>query len=1080
MNALSVLLENVDLTMSAGGQVSEPVRQSLASRLQSEGVKKGEVLFKPSDAFSGFLRIIENNIFFHLLEVLDLQASASTSANDGRATGITFETEFFSMSDTMVNFEGYNPINICAFELLCTAEKISSHSEFAGDDETRTMSGGGTVLDKLDALDFTYIIKPVACIRACIRLIAMKHPQGPNGLLDVLDDLFKKISKIHPQTHFFHSTLGSLRGYLESLNEAAAEGSWVFMAFRDDPYANVLHFSQRYFLKGSSYTSGTVPQFEIKLINSGDIDLQGFYVRTDDSSEEPVYKHKNDFSIVRHRQIINEEGDENKDEHVFIWYIIHLKRSTAYYSCATADSSTLPPSLGWRVVDAGLNPAPTIIITLSSSMLAEANHGVPSNTSKILKNHDNVLSAAAEYEEDISDDRTEIITAKQYDGMLANASEFSLIVKHRHEELMRGAADNEGSRSVTDDTKGAFESFGSNDGGVDRGRSCRKNAFKRVYSFEADAESSSLGDEFKSNESASVTNGGSISRDIPGNIPALNEIERESSEFLNGLIERCDAVIDRYKKHLEGLNTESRREDPGNTFSMAIEGVSDAFREQWTFENILRSRTAKKFYDASIDFTELQYNIQQAMTPEHLDFQTYTPIVRVLGMRLARHDEIAEGINRRRFRYVTRIYVKTELLFEESGNVARSCTEDEDIGLGFVSESIEDSDLVSESMPTSTSASGDVIKRDFPEAMADLLMNLDISDRVVYTLAYDLGELCSLHTSLSDVLIASDIHPPSFPDPFSIEALEESLIEGLFKESDDADTYVYNHDWLSRTQPNQVLTSLIRDYNNCHEDVSLAQTTIACLEGYLADILTLIEEILSNDGSSYEETKSDLIDILRRFFRISPLSGRSTSGVTLKLLPESEFVPVSPSEEELLRRQRFTCAGCGEPLRAGLFMALNSEKNYAYCEHSKSLFCKRWCHFDSTLPLPQRVLETFDLGPVKVSDPSLHYLRMMWRKPIIEIDTLNPHLINSVSVLYRMREKRRQAISYLRDFTTTDVSTHKLSQLISDTIGFEHSYLFMHDSLYSMEDLVSLRDERLLVKMSEFITALAESREFTM
>ena len=254
----------------------------------------------------------------------------------------------------MVNSEGYNPINICAFELLCTAEKISGHSdgEFAGDDETRTISGGGTVLDKLDTLDFTYICKPVACIRACIRLIAMKHPQGPNGLLDVLDDLFKKVSKIHPQTNFFHSTLGRLRGYLESLNEAAAEGSWGFVAFRDDPYANVLHFSQRYFLKGSSLyhfqvTSGTVPQFEIKLINSGYIDLQGSYVRTDGSSEEPVYTHKNDFSIVRHRQIIN-EGDENKDEHVFIWYIIHLKRSTAYYSCATADSSTLPPSLGWK------------------------------------------------------------------------------------------------------------------------------------------------------------------------------------------------------------------------------------------------------------------------------------------------------------------------------------------------------------------------------------------------------------------------------------------------------------------------------------------------------------------------------------------------------------------------------------------------------------------------------------------------------------------------------------------------------------------------------------------------------------
>ena len=80
-----------------------------------------------------------------------------------------------------------------------------------------------------------------------------------------------------------------------------------------------------------------------------------------------------------------------------------------------------------------------------------------------------------------------------------------------------------------------------------------------MYSFEADAESSSLVAELKSDESGSVKNCGSISRDIPGNLPALNEIERESSEFLNGLIERCDVVIDRYKKHLEGLNTEKSK-----------------------------------------------------------------------------------------------------------------------------------------------------------------------------------------------------------------------------------------------------------------------------------------------------------------------------------------------------------------------------------------------------------------------------------------------------------------------------------------------------------------------------------------
>lgn len=1084
MNALSVLFENVDLSMSAGtsggGEIPGPSRASLAAKLQSEGIKKGEVLYKPSDAFTGFLRIVENNIFFHLLEILDYQATASVSGDDRRAIERgTRETEFFSMTDVGAKSDSCSPIYICAYELLSSAEKISDQDDYqlSINDKTKmnTRTDERRVIEKLDRLDFVYINRPVACIRACVRLIAMKHPQGPSGLLDVLDDLFKKVSKIHPQSNYFHTTLERLRNYLSSLHEASREGSWGFVSFRDDPYANVLHFSKRYFLRASPNINETLSYFEIKLINCGDLGVKGDYTRVDEHSEDPTYKNRGDFSIIRRRQTINEEVEKDREEHVFIWYIVHLKRSTAYYSCATADSSTLPPSLGWRVIDAGVHPAPTIIISLSSKRVKDANAAVSSENTKMMKSTDDISSLEARQEEGGSPLGNDIILAEQYDGRLASGHNFNSL------PMKRATADSDDGISTDVEYRDGFESIGTVGGELEQGAGTG-GAFRRVYSFEvSDSYLPVVDSESGEKESTTVVSNNDKEREeTSARSPLPRELVNDSSMLITGLIAKYDSILNQHKAYMNDKRRQHQDQDYTKVLSSAKEGVvSDAFREKWNFEHVLRTHTAKKFHDASIDFKELQYSIQEAMLPESQDFKAYAPTVKLLGMRLARHDEIKAGNAVRRFRYVSRISIKAGTVVD--GSVDEDIDDDDEIGLGFAAESIKESD-------SSVGFTGEHeivedAERDFPEVMAGLLQSIDKSDRVVYTLAYDLGELCNLHAALSNVLLASDIHPPSFPDPFAVEALEERLFAGIFRGSDDPDTFVYNHEWLLSIHPDRPLASLIRHYDAVHEDASLAQATIACLEGYLTDTLTLIEEILSNDGSSYEVTKDALVEILRRFFRIP--ASNNTGGLTMKLVTEPVLPPAAvkqseEGEEDLLRRQKFLCAGCGEPLRTSLFQALNLEKSYAYCGHSSSLFCKRWCHFDSTLPIPKRVLEAFDLTPMRVSELSLDYLKMVWRKPMVQIDVLNPALSNSVTILLHLREKRRQAITYLREFKTTDVTKHRLSHLIADTIGFRHSYLFMNDSVYSMEDLVSIHDGKIFVKVNDFVTALARSCESTM
>ena len=68
------------------------------------------------------------------------------------------------------------------------------------------------------------------------------------------------------------------------------------------------------------------------------------------------------------------------------------------------------------------------------------------------------------------------------------------------------------------------------------------------------------------------------------------------------------------------------------------------------------------------------------------------------------------------------------------------------------------------------------------------------------------------------------------------------------------------------------------------------------------------------------------------------------------------------------------------------------------CDYTGQYYCKD-CHWSSLRVIPARVLLNWDLEPRPVSRASKQFLKLMEKKPIINVESINPHLFNFVEEL---------------------------------------------------------------------------------
>ncbi|XP_053689806.1 differentially expressed in FDCP 8 homolog [Sabethes cyaneus] len=167
--------------------------------------------------------------------------------------------------------------------------------------------------------------------------------------------------------------------------------------------------------------------------------------------------------------------------------------------------------------------------------------------------------------------------------------------------------------------------------------------------------------------------------------------------------------------------------------------------------------------------------------------------------------------------------------------------------------------------------------------------------------------------------------------------------------------------------------------------------------------------------------------------------------------------------------QKYTCAECGSQLSCndssaiGCFgIELKAEKLISIqprlCDYSGLYYCSV-CHWNDTIVIPARIMNNWDFKPRKVCRASLQQIRLLYKRPIIDLEQKNPRLFALVSKL-SITKRFRQKLQHMRRYLTVCRIAEEL-RLVRETIG-SRRHLMQSDNMYSVADLVGIENGTLL------------------
>jgi hypothetical protein len=195
----------------------------------------------------------------------------------------------------------------------------------------------------------------------------------------------------------------------------------------------------------------------------------------------------------------------------------------------------------------------------------------------------------------------------------------------------------------------------------------------------------------------------------------------------------------------------------------------------------------------------------------------------------------------------------------------------------------------------------------------------------------------------------------------------------------------------------------------------------------------------------------------------------ATSGLALKVIIHDEkgsYVGMR-KDEELLRAQRSKCLGCGQPLQSGLF---GLDKNFTQCRYLNGLFCHRWCHAEEQRVIPHRLLLYWDCKTYKVSRQAAAFLDHFSKKPVLQIDVINPLLYQGVPTLRFIRNVKNRISNMLEVLMEVDAS--HAYDVIVDTLGVDKIHVCTIDELLSVNDLIDIENGAMAARLQRLLDAL--------
>jgi len=150
--------------------------------------------------------------------------------------------------------------------------------------------------------------------------------------------------------------------------------------------------------------------------------------------------------------------------------------------------------------------------------------------------------------------------------------------------------------------------------------------------------------------------------------------------------------------------------------------------------------------------------------------------------------------------------------------------------------------------------------------------------------------------------------------------------------------------------------------------------------------------------------------------------------------------------EKKIGAQNYRCVEC----KSGIsFNNIMSQPHL--CDYSGESYCRE-CHFGSISIIPARVVLNWDFKPRPVSRASEQYLQLMRKKPIINVEAINPRLFGFVEELAFIKSMRMN-IMIMKEYLMTckDALESKLLLLLS-----ERQHFVENSHLYCIQDLIDV------------------------
>ena len=127
------------------------------------------------------------------------------------------------------------------------------------------------------------------------------------------------------------------------------------------------------------------------------------------------------------------------------------------------------------------------------------------------------------------------------------------------------------------------------------------------------------------------------------------------------------------------------------------------------------------------------------------------------------------------------------------------------------------------------------------------------------------------------------------------------------------------------------------------------------------------------------------------------------------------------------------------------------------CDYTGNYFCNL-CHWNDEMIIPARVVQNWDFIPRKVCRLSKQYLRLMYNKPVICIESSNKFLLNFVEELSEMKKLRNEILLMKAYFLSCQAAMQSKLLLLLEN----RQHFVENADYYTMHDIVELVNERLL------------------